>query len=379
MEKKILVIAGEASGDLHAAHLIQHLKKLIPDARFYGLGGKNMKAAGVDIDFDLTNLAVVGFIEILKHYSIFKKIFERILEKTKKEKPDAAILIDYPGFNLRLAKELKKMGVPVIYFISPQVWAWGEKRVKFIRDAISLMLVLFKFEETLYKDGKFNVKFVGHPLLDVVRPSKSRQSLLSETGFKENFKTISLLPGSRNREVTNHLPVMLETAQRIFKNSPNTQFFICRASTVGREVYKAIIEKAKIDFPYRLLDDQTYDGINASELVIVASGTATLETAILNKPMVIIYKLSTLTWILARLFVKIPDIGLVNVVAGKRIVPELIQFSANSKNIAQTSLSLLKDKARQEKIHAELYALKNTLGIPGAYNRAAQEIAKFLK
>ncbi|HQP91951.1 MAG TPA: lipid-A-disaccharide synthase [Candidatus Omnitrophota bacterium] len=378
MEKKILIVAGEASGDLHASHLIQHLKNSMPDVKFYGLGGRNMKAAGADIVFDLTSIAVVGFFEILKHYSLFKKIFNDILEKTKVEKPDAAILVDYPGFNLRLAKELKNNGIPVIYFISPQVWAWGKNRISFIRKTINLMLVLFKFEETLYKDGKFNVKFVGHPLLDVVKAPKSKQALLSENGLKEGFETIALLPGSRNREILNHLPIMIEAAQKMLKENAKLQFLICRASSVGREVYKTILDNSKIDFPYKMLDDETYNGISACDVAIVASGTATLETAILNKPMVIIYKVSFITWLLAKMFVKIPNIGLVNVVAGQRIVPELVQKDANPKNLAKTTLALLKNKARQEKIHAELYALKNTLGIPGAYSRAANEIKNFL-
>lgn len=379
MEKKVLVVAGEASGDIHAANLILRLKKIDPGLSFYGLGGKNMKAAGVDISCDLTAFAVVGFFEILKNYSRFKKIFDDLVEKTKEIKPDAAILVDYPGFNLRLARELKKLGIKVIYFISPQVWAWGRKRIKFIRKNVDLMLVLFKFEEKLYSDGKFNVKFVGHPLLDIVRPTMDPNGLLEMVGFKKNARTIALLPGSREREIANHLPVMLEAGQRIYKKLPDSQFLICRSATVRKEVFKEIIDKLKIDFPYKILNDQTYDGINASDLALVASGTATLETAILNKPMVIIYKVSFLTWLLAKALIKIPHIGLVNVVAGQKIVPELTQYDATPEKIAKTALELLEDKQRREKIQAELYALKNSLGIPGASQRAAQEIAGLLK
>lgn len=378
MEKKILIVAGEASGDLHAANLVDHLKKSLPNARFYGLGGKNMKAAGVEVLFDLTHLAVVGFVEILKHYSLFKKIFGDLIEKTKEIKPDIAILVDYPGFNLRLAKELKKMGVRVVYFISPQVWAWGRQRVTFIQNTIDLMLVLFKFEEDLYSDGKFNVKCVGHPLLDIVKPTVDREEYLDTIGFNKRDPVISLLPGSRHREVLNHLAIMLEAAQKIFQTHGNVQFLICRSSTVRREVFKEIIDKIKIDFPYKIIDDETYNGVNASNLVIVASGTATLETAILNKPMIIIYKVSFLTWVLARIFVKIPHIGLVNVVAGKKIVPELIQFDATPRKIAATSLKILEDKNRRDEISNDFAFLKNTLGVPGAYSRAADEINKFL-
>ncbi len=378
MAKKILVVAGEPSGDIHAANLVLHLKKFYPDAFFYGLGGKNMQAAGVTIAYDITDLAVVGFFEILKNYSTFKKIFEGLLKKTEEIKPDAAILVDYPGFNLRLAARLKKMGIGIIYFISPQVWAWGKKRIHFIRKHIDLMLVLFKFEEILYSDGSFNIKFVGHPLLDIVKPTMSREQLLETIGFKKNYKTLALLPGSREREVSNHLPVMLGAAQQIHKKIKESQFLICRTTTLRREIFKEIIDKVKIDFPYKILDDQSYEGVFASELAIVASGTATLETAILNKPMIIIYKVSILTWLLAKMFIKIPHIGLVNVVAGQKIVPELIQFDATPNKISKTALELLEDKQTLEKIHAELYALKNTLGIPGASQRAAEEIYKFL-
>lgn len=376
--KKILIVAGEASGDCHAAYLVASIKKIYPQASFYGIGGKELKNAGVEIVYDLTSMAVVGFIEILKHYKVFKKIFDDILKKTSEIKPDAAILVDYPGFNLRLAKELKAMGIQVIYFISPQVWAWGSKRIPFIKKNIDLMLVLFKFEEILYSDGKFNVKFIGHPLLDIVKPQRSREPMLEGFGFRKNATTIALLPGSREREISHHLPVMLDAAQKIYQKNPSTQFFICRAATVDPEIFNTIVEKAKINIPFKILDELTYAGINASDLVLVASGTATLETAILNKPMIIIYKVSLLTWILAKLFIKIPYIGLVNVVAGQKIVPELLQFDATSAKIAKTALELLNDKPRLEKIHAELYALKNTLGIPGACGRAAEEIKKFL-
>lgn len=379
MEKKILIVAGEASGDLHAAYLVTQLKKVSPDLSFYGLGGDNMKAAGVDVDFDLTKLAVVGFFEILKNYSRFKKIFDDLLLKTKEIKPDAAILVDYPGFNLRLAKELKAMGIRVIYYISPQVWAWGRKRIAFIKTHIDLMLVLFKFEEILYRDGKFNVKFVGHPLLDIVKSSTNHDRFLESLSLKTGNTTIALLPGSREREVLNHLPVMLGAAQKIHAKHKEAQFLICRSHALPRELFKKIVDTFKIEFSYKILDDETYDGIAASQFVIVASGTATLETAILNKPMVIVYKVSFLTWLLAKLFIKIPYIGLVNVVAGERIVPELIQFEATPQNIAQKALELLDDKKALEKIHAELYALKNTLGIPGASRRAAEEIVRFLK
>ncbi|MDD5138151.1 MAG: lipid-A-disaccharide synthase [Candidatus Omnitrophota bacterium] len=381
MPKKILIIAGEASGDLHASELLVELKKQYPGLYAFGLGGEKLKNAGADIMMDLTRLAVVGFFEILKNYWKFRRIFYDVLKKTDAVKPDAAVLVDYPGFNLKLAAELKKRGIKVIYFISPQVWAWGGKRVDFIRSHIDLMLVLFKFEEILYggrTDSGFRVKFVGHPLLDAIRPTKTPQQLMDEFGLRRTGRTIALLPGSRMKEVTQLLPVMLKSAQAIFRKEPQAQFLICRAPTIPRQVIKDLIETTNIDFPYKVLENETYNGLEASDFAIVASGTATLETAILNKPMVIVYKVSLLTWLLAKLLIKIPYIGLVNVVAGEKIVPELVQFDATPKKIASTVLSILGDKQKMEKIHAELYALKNTLGIPGACRRAAEEIAAYL-
>jgi lipid-A-disaccharide synthase len=378
MPKNILIVAGEASGDQHAADLLGELKKIHPDLYAFGLGGEKLKNAGADIMTDMTAHAVVGFVEILKNYTTFKRIFLDLLKKVDDVRPEAAILVDYPGFNLRLAGELKKRGIKVIYFISPQVWAWGKKRIDFIRTHVDLMLVLFKFEEILYADGRFRVRFVGHPLLDHVKPSKSIQQTLQDIGFRQTGKTIALLPGSRMREVTQLLPVMLKSAQRIFKKEPLAQFLICRAPTIPRQVVKDLMDRAEIDFPYKVLENETYNGVAAADFAIVASGTATLETAILNKPMIIVYKVSFLTWLLAKFFIKIPNIGLVNVVAGQRIVPELVQFDAIPRKIADTVLAILGDKKQMEKIHAELYALKNTLGIPGACRRAAEEISRFL-
>lgn len=381
MPKKILIIAGEASGDLHASELLVELKKQYPGLYAFGLGGEKLKNAGADIMMDLTKLAVVGFFEILRNYWKFRRIFYDILKKTDAVKPDAAILVDYPGFNLKLAAELKKRDIRVIYFISPQVWAWGKKRVDFIRSHIDLMLVLFKFEEILYggsADNGFRVKCVGHPLLDAIRPTKTPQQLMDEFGLRRTGRTIALLPGSRMREVTQLLPVMLRSAQAIFRKEPQAQFLICRAPTIPRQIIKDLIEATDIDFPYKVMENETYNGLEASDFAIVASGTATLETAILNKPMVIVYKVSLLTWLLAKLLIKIPYIGLVNVVAGEKIVPELVQFDATPKKIAAAVLAILGDKQKMEKIHAELYALKNTLGIPGACRRAAEEISKFL-
>ncbi len=378
MEKTLVVIAGEASGDLHASHLVEELKALYPTARFYGLGSEKMRAAGVTLWHDLTQIAVVGFVEILRNYGRFKRVFDDTLGKIVALRPDAVILVDYPGFNLRLVRALKKHGIRTVYFISPQVWAWGRGRVRFIRRHVDLMLVLFAFEETLYRDGAFNVTCVGHPLLDAVRPSKTRQQLLADVGFEDRPPVVGLLPGSREREVRSLLPVMLGAAQRIHKKYPRAQFLVCRAATVPRQFYKDALDAAAPEFPYKILDDDTANGIQASDVVLVASGTATLETAILGRPMIILYKVSLLTWLMAKLCIRIPHIGLVNVVAGKKVVPELIQFDANPNKVAAAFAGLWDDPGQLSATRRALAGVKAALGAPGASRRAAQSIASFL-
>lgn len=379
MEKTLVVIAGEASGDLHAARLVEDLRVPYPSARFYGLGGEKLRAAGVTLWHDLTQLAVVGFIEILRNYGRFKRIFDDTLGKIAALKPDAVILVDYPGFNLRLVRELKKRGIRTVYFISPQVWAWGRGRMALIRSHVDLMLVLFRFEEELYRDDAFNVTWVGHPLLDAVRPSKTRRQLLAEVGFEDRAPVVGLLPGSREREVRSLLPVMLGAAQRIHKKYPRSQFLVCRAATVARQLYKDAIDRFNLEFPYKILDDDTYNGVEASDAVLVASGTATLETAIINRPMLILYRVSLLTWLMAKLCIRIPYIGLVNVVAGRKVVPELIQFDATPDKVAVAFGALWDDAARLEATRSALAAVRASLGTPGASRRAAEAIASFLR
>lgn len=378
MEKTLVIIAGEASGDLHASHLVEELKTLYPSARFYGLGGGKLRAVGVNLWHDLTALAVVGFVEVLKNYGRFKRIFDDTLEKIVALRPDAVILVDYPGFNLRLVRALKGHGIRVVYFISPQVWAWGRQRIRLIRRHVDLMLVLFKFEEDLYGDGAFKVTCVGHPLLDAVRPTRTRAELLADIGFEDRAPVVGLLPGSREREIRALLPVMLAGSRLIHKKYPRSQFLICRAATVPRQFYKDALDAATPEFPYKILDDNTYNGIEASDVVLVASGTATLETAILGRPMLILYKVSVLTWLMAKLCIRIPHIGLVNVVAGKKVVPELIQFDANPKKVAAAFGALWEDTAQLEATRRALAGVKAGLGAPGASRRAAEAIASFL-
>ena len=365
----IVIIAGEASGDMHAAHLVRALRARDPRLRFSGLGGQDMRRAGVDIYEDLTRLAVVGFVEVLRHYREIKRIFDLILAKILDIRPAAVILVDYPGFNLRLAKILKRHGIKVIYYISPQVWAWKKNRVYQIQRDVDLMLVLFPFEKDFYARYQIDVSFVGHPLVDTVRSDTARDEVLSRAGLDPARPTIGLLPGSRRKEIDTLLPVMLKTAEILRTENPDRQFLLIQAPTVETAWLTPLLEKTPLEIKVRAGD--IYNGIHACDACLVASGTATLETAILERPMVVIYKTAWITWLLAKLFVKIPDIGLVNIVAGKRIVPECVQGQATPKRIARALQTVTADP---ELITANLRKVTAALGAPGASRRAAEAI-----
>jgi len=367
-----MIIAGEASGDMHAADLVKAIKTLDPNITFSGLGGPKMHNAGVELYEDLTKIAVVGFAEVIKHFQDFLSIFDAFLKRVDELNPSAVILVDYPGFNLRMAKELKKRNIKVIYYISPQLWAWKENRIKSIKECIDKMLVLFAFEKEFYAKRGVDVEFVGHPLIDQIKVEIPREQLLESLDFDKNYPVIGILPGSRRKEVEKLLPPMLEAAKILHEGNPNLQFLIMKAPTIRINFLKDY--SGIHSLPLHIIPDRTYDGINACDLCMVASGTATLETAILNKPMVVVYKTSLPTYWLAKSFVKIPNIGLVNVVANKQIVPECIQNNAKGNKIAEELEEILKDNNKSASIKEELLKVKSTLGAPGASQRAAEKV-----
>ncbi|HOW34967.1 MAG TPA: lipid-A-disaccharide synthase [Candidatus Omnitrophota bacterium] len=374
--KHLIIVAGEASGDMHAACLVQEIKSINPNIRFSGLGGKKMQAAGVELYEDLTNLAVVGFVEVFKHIREFRRLFYLILKKAQETKADAVILVDYPGFNLRLARELKKLGIKVIYYISPQVWAWKESRVTLIKQCTDKMLVFFEFEKEFYARRGLNVDFVGHPLLDSIKVETSRENFLQSIGFSKDKRTIAVLAGSRRKEVEQLLPVMLAASQILYTKNNQIQFLVLKSPTTDKKTVEKFVNQSRL--PVKIIDGQTYDGINASDFCMVASGTATLETAILQKPMVVVYKTSFLTWVLAKLFVKIPCIGLVNVVAGRKIVPECVQFDATAEKIAENVRAIFDVPSKMAQVKSDLARVKSSLGAPGASARAAEIISQII-
>ncbi len=376
MSKKLFFIAGESSGDLHGAHLINSILSLDPTIKTYGIGGSQMKKAGAEIFEDLTDKAIIGFIEVIKNIRFFKTTFDLTLQKIDQIKPTAVILIDYPGFNLKIAAEIKKRNIPVIYYISPQIWAWGRKRIKLIRKVVDIMIVVFQFEEVLYKQEGVKVVFYGHPLIDIVKSTDYNEGILQNHNIDKSKKIVSLLPGSRINEVQRILPVMLESVSIIHNNNKNIQFLIIKSPNINNKIYEDIMDIKNL--PVRLIESDTYNLLSISDFAMVCSGTATLETAILQIPMLIIYKVSFLSWLVIKNLIKIPFVSLVNIVAGKEIVQEFLQFNAKSKMIAAYTLDVLNDEKKINKIKYDLREVTKTLGNPGACKRTAEYILNFL-
>lgn len=377
MPKRIMIIAGESSGDFHSASLIRALKKIDPEIEICGIGGQRMREAGADIYFDISELSIIGFTDVLKNLRKIKKVFNALLEKIDAASPDACVLVDYPGFNLKLARELKKRNIPVIYYISPQIWAWWRGRIKTIKRFVDKMIVVFKFEEALYKDFGIDVSFVGHPLLDIACPALSREDFLSKLGLSLQKRTIGIAPGSRKMEIERILPILLESAKIIKDKLPEVQFVLLKAPGLVREIFESKIKKyaclpAGRSLPITLCENQTYDFLECCDFVLVSSGTATLETAIMQKPMIIVYKVSFLNWLIAKPLIRLPFIGLVNVVAGKEVVPEFIQYKARPRLIAEKTIEILTNQTALTNVKAELEKVRKNLGSSGASQKAAE-------
>ncbi|VBB09272.1 lipid-a-disaccharide synthetase [Lucifera butyrica] len=366
---KIMISAGEASGDLNGARVAEALRQLEPDIRLFGMGGKAMQAAGVEIVYDIADLGVMGLVEVVKSLPKLFALRDRLAGVMDQERPDVLVVIDYPGFNTRLAKAAKARGIPIVYYISPSAWAWGKGRAKEIAGLVSRIAAIFPFEAEVYREAGANVTFVGHPLLDIVQPAMSKQEAYAHFGADPARPVLLLMPGSRRQEIEKLLPVMLAASEKILREVPDCQFFLPIASTISREMLQNKIEQYRV--PVQLTTDNTYDLMHIADGAIAASGTATLEAALMQVPTVIIYKTAALTAFLARFLVKIPHIGLPNIVAGRRIVPELLQNDANPENIARETLAILGQEKCQKRVRQDLTEVRNKLGQTGAVGRVA--------
>jgi len=390
MVKKIFIVAGDPSGDLHGANLVYALKDISPYVEIYGLGGERMESAGVRLLHKLTELAIVGFSEAIINILALRKIYRKVKKFLKKQRPDIIVLIDYPGFNLKIAGLAKRLKIPLIYYIGPQVWAWRSGRIKDIAESVNKMIVIFPFEEETYRKAGVDVSFVGHPLLDTIQPTKSEEEVCEKFGLDSNYPIIGLMPGSRKQEIERLLPIMLEASKKIAKTR-NVQFILPLAANIpmsyikeritefennrhNRMKFSKRIKAKESPLPILVVRDEDYNIRRIMTLALVASGTATLENACLGIPMIIIYKVSFFSYLLARILVKIPIIGLANIVAGKRIVPEFIQRKARAGEIAKITSHWLDNPALMVEIKEELMKVREKLGTPGASQRAAKII-----
>jgi lipid-A-disaccharide synthase len=368
--KTIMIVAGEASGDMHGANLVREMLNLDPALNFYGIGGNRLREEGVELLANASDMAVVGLTEVVSKLGSILKIMGMMKRSLDERRPDLVILIDYPDFNIPLAKAARKRGIKVFYYISPQVWAWRKSRIGQIKKTVSKMAVILPFEVETYRQKGFEVNYVGHPLLDMVKLNYSKQASRKKFGLSEDKITIGILPGSRTSEVRILMPELLRAAQILKREMPALQFVLPLADTLEETSVTEIISGFNVKV--KVVPGHTYDVISCADLALVASGTATLETALLGVPMIIVYKISLLSYFIGRLFVHVKNIGLVNIIAGKTIVPELIQGDASGKRIAAESLSILKNGERRQKMIKELEAIRGRLGEPGAARRAAQ-------
>ncbi len=374
--KKLMIVTGEASGDHHGALVAQNLKKLVPDLQVSGVGGDELHKAGMQILYHSRELSVVGLLEVLSRSSQILKAYRLIRDELRNRPPSLLMLIDYPEFNLRIAGLAKKCNVPVLYYISPQLWAWRRGRAKKIARLVDKMAVIFPFEVSFYEKVGLDAEFVGHPLLDqdhqLEEPAKAR----ARFGLKEKTPVIGLLPGSRSKEIEGLLPTMLSAAKEISKQFPEAQYILPVAPGIDRSVVQRYVDAQ--DLPVALVDDDFYQVLDTCDLALVASGTATLQCAIMETPMVILYKVFGLTYLIGRLLIRVDSIGLANIVAGKKIVPELIQHEASPDRLAGEAIALLQDPERYRSIKSELGAIKKKLGSKGASLRVAEIISEML-
>jgi lipid-A-disaccharide synthase len=372
----VLVVAGEASGDLHGARLISELRHRVPGLVPFGLGGDEMRAAGLEAVAHSSEISVVGITEVLKVLPRAREIFASLLKEVERRRPALAVLVDFPDFNLRLAKELKGRGVEVVYYISPQVWAWRRGRVKTIARIVDRMLVLFPFEVGFYREHGVDVVHVGHPLVDEVPVLPQAWDRGEPVGgpYRRPYR-IALLPGSRVSEVEALLPTLLEAVRKLAERLP-VEAHLVKAPTISRDLLEEHVQLSGL--PVIIVEEDRFQAIADSHLALCASGTATLEVGLLGTPMIMVYRLARWTYFLAKLLIRLPNVSLVNLVSERRVVPELIQGEANPERIAAEAERLLTDAAAREEMRAGLAGLRGRLGEGGASGRAAAAVAEML-
>ena len=358
-QHRVFIVAGEESGDRHAAEMVQQLKKKQATLQFSGVGGQHMQNAGVKLISDLARFGVTGTIEVLRHVKVIRRAYKAIKAHLLAEKPDLLILVDYPGFNLRLARFAKKHHIRVLYYISPQIWAWKAGRIKTIRHCVEKMAVIFPFEKKIYEDAGVPVAFVGHPLVKHVTTCQDKPFTRQALGLPAQCRLIALLPGSRTSEIEYHMPVLVETAKRLLSEHQNLHFVIPVAQTIHPDTIAAHFQQENL--PITLIQGRSIEGASCSDCIIVSSGTASLECALLEIPMCIIYKGAWFSCLLVFLLVKVQYFGLCNILENRMIVPELLQYDCTADELTKTVNQLLSHSSTSESITKRLQRMKYSL------------------
>ncbi len=373
--KNIMIIAGEVSGDILGSELTTELKKLDSKINIIGVGGDMMMQSGVEIIYHINRLSFLGFAEVLKHLPFIRKVQSDLMNTIREKNIKNIILIDYPGFNLNFAKKIKPLGVKILYYVSPQIWAWGGKRINKIKNLVRKMFVVFPFEEKLYKDAGVDVEFIGHPLLDRL----SNYNFLSKAEFFNKYnlnlqkEILLLMPGSRKHEVERILPAVLKASERISKEF-NMQIVIAGATGIDEKLFTDIQDSTE----YKVIKDYTYELLKYSKFGIIKSGTSTLEAGLFGLPMIIVYRTSLLTYLISKSLVSLKNIGMANIILGENVVPELIQDKVNPDSIFNEAKNILSDDNLYNSIKKKLLEINEKLGKKGAAKRAAESIYSLL-
>ncbi len=371
---KIMVSATEVSGDIHAANLVRAIRRLCPSTNFIGIGGEKMREAGVDVRAFTVHMGTIGLLEGIKYYPSFLKIKSMAEKILREEHPDLVVLIDSRDFNLRIAYLANRFKIPAIYYVAPPVWAWPDWKTKRMAKKLTRVIAIFPFEVEIYERAGANVAFVGHPLVDLAKPRMSKKEACRRFDLDPYKPIIGLLPGSREHEINKLLPIMLRTAHLLREKLDGIQFLLPVAASVFKNKIVRMIEESEV--PVKITEDSVYEVMNISHLLITASGTATLEAACLNTPMIIVYKANFSTYLLGEILLRLPYVGLPNILANKKIVPELLQFKATANRISDVALKLLTDSRKLEKMKANLRKVAQRLGKPGAIDRAARVVVE---